>query len=98
MLSRNLTRDRSWDIALTLDGMVAKRPQALNRPLVDFIRRLPDLATAGLPDGAPALAEEFADDMRRTDWSLPDPFEGVSFAVNGLGGKPGAQNPAPGSA
>ena len=26
--------------------------------------------------------------MRRTEWSLPDPFEGVSFAVNGLGGKP----------
>jgi hypothetical protein len=40
VLSRNLTRDRSWDIALTLDGVVAKRPQALNRPLVDFIRRL----------------------------------------------------------
>jgi hypothetical protein len=31
VLSRNLTRDRSWDIALTLDGVVAKRPQALNR-------------------------------------------------------------------
>jgi hypothetical protein len=88
VLSRNLTRDRSWDIALTLDGVVAKRPQALNRPLVDFVRRLPDLATAGLPDGARALAEEFADDMRRTDWILPEPFESVSFAVNGLGGKP----------
>jgi hypothetical protein len=93
VLSRNLTRDRSWDIALTLDGVVAKRPQALNRPLVDFIRRLPDLATAGLPDGARALADEFADDMRRTDWSPPDPFEGVSFAVNGLGGKPWRPEP-----
>ena len=93
VLSRNLTRDRSWDIALTLDGVVAKRPQALNRPLVDFIRRLPDLATAGLPDGARALAEEFADDLRRTDWSLPDPFESVSFAVNGLGGKPWRPEP-----
>jgi hypothetical protein len=88
VLSRNLTRDRSWDIALTLDGVVAKRPQALNRPLVDFVRRLPDLTTAGQPDGARALAEEFADDIRRTDWSVPDPFESVSFAVNGLGGKP----------
>ena len=93
VLSRNLTRDRSWDIALTLDGVVAKRPQALNRPLVDFIRRLPDLATAGLPDGARALAEEIADDVRRTDWSLPDPFESVSFAVNGLGGKPWRPEP-----
>jgi hypothetical protein len=87
VLSRNLTRDRSWDIALTLDGVVAKRAQALNRPLVDFVRRLPDLTTAGQPDGARALAEEFADDIRRTDWNVPHPFESVSFAVNGLGGK-----------
>jgi hypothetical protein len=93
VLSRNLTRDRSWDIALTLDGVVAKRPQALNRPLVEFIRRLPYLATAGLPDGARALAEEFAEDVRRTDWSLPDPFEDISFAVNGLGGKPWRPDP-----
>ena len=93
VLSRNLTRDRSWDIALTLDGVVAKRPQALNRPLVEFIRRLPDLATAGLPDGARALTEEFAEDVRRTDWSLPDPFDDISFAVNGLGGKPWRPDP-----
>ncbi|WFU16454.1 phospholipase D family protein [Bradyrhizobium sp. CB3481] len=87
VLSRNLTRDRSWDIALTLDGVVAKRPQALNRPLVDLIRRLPDLAIAGLPSGARDLTEEIAEDVRRTDWSLPAPFQSVAFAVNGLGGK-----------
>jgi hypothetical protein len=87
VLSRNLTRDRSWDIALTLDGVVAKRPQALNRPLVDLIRRLPDLTIAALPDGARDLTEEIAEDVRRTDWSLPEPFQSVAFAVNGLGGK-----------
>lgn len=87
VLSRNLTRDRSWDIALTLDGVVAKRPLALNRPLADLIRRLPDLATAGLPDGARDLTEEIAEDLRRTDWDLPELFQSVAFAVNGLGGK-----------
>lgn len=87
VLSRNLTRDRSWDIALTLDGVVAKRPLALNRPLADLIRRLPDLATAGLPDGARNLTEEIAEDLRRTDWDLPELFQSVAFAVNGLGGK-----------
>lgn len=87
VLSRNLTRDRSWDIALTLDGVVAKRPLALNRPLADLIRRLPDLATAGLPDGARDLTEELAEDLRRTDWDLPELFQSVAFAVNGLGGK-----------
>ena len=88
VLSRNLTRDRSWDIALTLDGTVTKRPQALNRPLVEFVRRLPDLASAGLPNGARELAEEIAEDVRRTEWSLPEPFQRVAFAVDGLGGKP----------
>ena len=57
VLSRNLTRDCSWDLALTLDGVVTRRPQAPNRPLVDLIRRLPDLATAGLPEGARELAD-----------------------------------------
>lgn len=87
VLSRNLTRDRSWDIALTLDGVVAKRPLALNRPLADLIRRLPDLATAGLPNGARNLTEELAEDVRHTDWDLPELFQSVAFAVNGLGGK-----------
>lgn len=87
VLSRNLTRDRSWDIALTLDGVVARRPQAINRPLADAIRRLPDLATAGLPAGARDLTEEIAEDVRRTDWILPEPFQSITFAVNGLGGK-----------
>lgn len=87
VLSRNLTRDRSWDIAMTLDGIVTKRPQATNRPLVDLIRRLPDLATTGLPDGARALADELAEDVRHTEWTLPEPFETIAFAINGLGGK-----------
>lgn len=87
VLSRNLTRDRSWDIALTLDGVVAKRPLALNRPLADLIRHLPDLATAGLPNGARNLTEELAEDVRHTDWDLPELFQSVAFAVNGLGGK-----------
>lgn len=87
VLSRNLTRDRSWDIALTLDGVVGKRPQALNRPLVDFIRQLPELSTTGPPDGAHTLVNEIAEDVRRTKWNLPEPFQSVAFAVNGLGGE-----------
>jgi hypothetical protein len=88
VLSRNLTRDRSWDIALTLDGVVAKRPQAANRPLADFVRALPGLAIVDLPSGANELTASMAEDIRRTDWSLPEPFERVSFAANGLGGTP----------
>jgi hypothetical protein len=93
ILSRNLTRDRSWDIAATLDGMVGKRPQAINRPLADLLRHLPDLATTGAPEGTRGLVDELAEDIRRTEWSLPEPFQSVSFAVNGLGGKPWCPEP-----
>ncbi|MET4607633.1 hypothetical protein ABIB90_007137 [Bradyrhizobium sp. JR4.1] len=93
VMSRNLTRDRSWDVALTLDGIVAKRPQATNRPLADFIRRLPQLTVADLPSGATELASRLAEDIRRANWILPEPFDRVSFAVNGFGGTPWRPEP-----
>src|SRR3546814_15337637 len=87
ILSRNLTRDRSWDISLILDGVGTKSPQAVNRPLSDFVRGLPDLAVAGLPDGTRALTDGLAEDLRRGKWTLPEAFGGVGFAVNGFGGR-----------
>ena len=93
VLSRNLTRDRSWHIAATLDGVISKQPKAINRPVADFLRQLPDLATVGAPDGTKALVDELAEDIRRAEWSLPEPFESISFAINGLGGKPWRPEP-----
>ena len=37
MMSRNLTRDRSWDVALRLVGEETEREQAGNQPLSDLI-------------------------------------------------------------
>ncbi|HET7569770.1 MAG TPA: phospholipase D family protein [Gammaproteobacteria bacterium] len=87
ILSRNLTRDRSWDTALTLDGHISGRRPVANRPLVNLIRRLPGLATAGVPEGTRELVTEISEDLRRVEWRVPEPFDNVSFAVNGLGGK-----------
>ena len=84
-LSRNLTRDRSWDISLCLDGEVTRRRDAHNRPLFDLLTRLPKLAVAGISDEARILTEEIAKDVRRTNWTMPGRFEDVAFAVNGLG-------------
>ena len=93
VLSRNLTRDRSWDISLRLDGELMRRPDAKNRPLFDLLTRLPDLAVASIPDEARALTAEIAEDFRCTKWMLPDRFDDVTFALNGFGGK--VWQPAP---
>lgn len=51
VLSRNLTFDRSWDVALATEGSPAgKRNVAASRPLGDLLRALPELATAPLPE------------------------------------------------
>jgi hypothetical protein len=88
ILSRNLTRDRSWDIAATFDGVITKQPKAINRPIADFLRQLPNLTTAGAPEGTETLVDALAEDIRRAEWSLPEPFQSVSFAISGFGGKP----------
>lgn len=87
VLSRNLTRDRSWDISLRLDGELTGWPDATNRPLFDLISRLPDLAVAGLSNEARALTAQVAEDIRRVRWTTPDRFDDVTFAVNGFGGR-----------
>lgn len=87
ILSRNLTRDRSWDISLRLDGELTRRPDAKNRPLFDLLSRLPDLNVAGISDEARILTGEIAEDIRRAEWTMPEGFDDVVFALNGFGGK-----------
>ena len=83
VLSRNLTRDRSWDLCLSLDGKVVRRRHAANAPLVDFLGRLPSLSTGAAPEHVRPLLAELSKDLHRTQWMLPAPFETVVFAVNG---------------
>jgi hypothetical protein len=87
VLSRNLTRDRSWDISLRLDGERTQQPRSKNRPVADLIMRLPDLEVAGITDDARSLTVELSEDVRRAIWKLPEGFDDVSFAVNGFGGR-----------
>ena len=86
VLSRNLTRDRSWDLCLSLDGKVVQTRHATttNAPLVDFLERLPSLATGAAPEHVDPLLAELSKDLHRTEWTLPAPFETVAFAVNGM--------------
>ena len=88
-LSRNLTFDRSWDVALSLDGELIDRQRAFaaNRPLADFVSALPDLAVR-----RPILARirdtvaQLQDELLRVRFELPDDIDAVAFWSLGLPG------------
>ena len=82
ILSRNLTRDRSWDLSLCLDGEVGEEPREQNEPLVDLLGQLPSWAVGTVPDEASRLTRDLADSLRRTRWTLPDGFETLEFGTS----------------
>lgn len=92
VLSRNLTFDRSWDVALALDGELRARRRAFasNRPLSDFIAALPLMARAAgtvLSAAATERAALLADEVRRVDWTLPADFHKLAFHPIGHDGR-----------
>jgi hypothetical protein len=93
VMSRNMTFDRSWDIALALDGRLLPRQRGLshNRPLSDFIASLPSMATAAgtrLSQAALDRVVLIANEVRRVDWSRPDGFDTCTFHPIGHTGRP----------
>lgn len=90
-LSRNLTFDRSWDLAVRMEGELVDRQYgyARNRPLGDFVGALPEFAVDPVD---PRIAEDIAllqDEVRRVAFQPPDPFQDElgfhPFAVPGHG-------------
>lgn len=93
VLSRNLTFDRSWDVALSLDGELLERQRrnSPNRPLADFFAALPAMAQAAghdLPTVAQERVELLTSEVRRVEWSLPEAFDDIAFHPIGHDGKP----------
>ncbi len=80
VLSRNLTYDRSWDIAAHLDGEVTEERQARNQPLTSFVSHL--LSHEGF-DGD----RKFVADLRRVEFRPPAGFSNnFSFHPVGIDG------------
>jgi len=67
VLSRNLTYDRSWDIAAHLDGEVTEQRQERNQPLASFVSHL--MSYEGF-DGD----RKFVADLRRVEFRPPAGF------------------------
>jgi hypothetical protein len=86
-LSRNLTFDRSWDVALVLDGIVADRQRGFrdNHPLGDFIEALPGLAVKGVSPSIEQRVQALATELRRVQWTYPEGIDAIEFWPIGLG-------------
>ena len=89
ILTRNLTFDRSWDVALASEAR--PEPERLSepcQPLTELISALPDLATTPLPSDSVARVRTLADQVGRTRFPAPPGFfrNPIKYHVVGLPG------------
>lgn len=82
--SRNLTKDRSWDIALSLDGGIVSTPSAVNRPLADLLRYLASSAEGSVGMERGRRLAELASTIRFAKWEFPSDVTDLGFHVFGL--------------
>jgi len=88
VLSRNLTFDRSWDVALRLDGelRVRRNAMAANHPLGAFFDALPGQAVEPVSAAIVARCRRFSHDLRRVDFELPADVSEITFWPLGIDG------------
>lgn len=79
VLSRNLTFDRSWDLAVSIDGETARSGNGDPR-LLEFLRSL-----AQNPHHV-AEIEVWCDALRHVDWTAPDQFDEAFEVLPGFHG------------
>jgi hypothetical protein len=87
-LSRNLTFDRSWDTAVSLDGVLredlTRAVKKENNALADFIAALPNLPYSNLSHERKQSVEQIAADLRRVEFTLPEGFDDYAFHHGGI--------------
>jgi hypothetical protein len=86
--TRNLTFERCWDTVLVLEGKLVDRNRAFaaNHPLADLVATLPRLAVKELGGGIKASVDSMAEELRRVDFEIPEPFREMTFWTMGLDG------------
>ena len=86
--SRNLTFDRSWDVALTSEAAPEARRAKESRPLAELVRALPGMAVRGIESDVAEMLTGLAEEVDRVSFSAPEKFSGaVKFEVMGPSGK-----------
>lgn len=89
VMSRNLTFDRSWDIAVASEAKPGgKRCVSMSRPLGALLRSLPDLSVFDIPATVAIAVESLAAEAERTRFPSPGGFtDPITFHSLGLGAK-----------
>lgn len=102
ILSRNLTFDCSWDIALASEASIGGRRVADSRPLGELIAALPGMTSkAGtrLPKAISDAVAKLAEQARRTAYPAPDGFDSpLKFHSFGIPSRPTGVWPPQGGA
>ncbi len=80
--SKNLTADRCWDVALTLDGVPGGRDNANGTTLASLFAALPGMSVS--PFDTEGSFNSMVDELKRVDWDLPNGFEELRFHVLGI--------------
>jgi len=83
--SKNLTADRSWDVALTLDGSLGAEEDANGADLAEFVEKLPGLAVNSFIPSAELRS--LLDELPNITWELPEGFDELQFHIFGFGGR-----------
>jgi hypothetical protein len=78
VLSRNLTFDRSWDLAAVLDGTVGDSPIEKSTALVEFVRYLRSVVFENRSISCSWL-DQFMVHLGCTEFDLPEGFEKFGF-------------------
>ena len=88
--SRNLTFDRSWDVALVSEGQPGEETQTASQPLADLVQDLPALGREPLVGELESRVGRIADELARTRFPAPDGFrDPIAFQALGLDGPDG---------
>lgn len=82
VMSRNLTRDRSWDASLVLDGYESGKPDD-NQPLIELLNLLIENGKVSKDKALSDLEQSLA----KAKWDRPSGFDRLSFNLHN--GRPG---------
>lgn len=77
VMSRNMTFDRSWDVAFSFDGVVGYEIQEKNKPMLEMLKYL-ERASGNKIDN------QFKKDLQHTEFKVEYPFNNWSFIPIGI--------------